>query len=110
MPIITILIETPSDPAGLLSSVSDAVAIALGLADGQVIATLVPAGPTVVSGSSALASPWPIVTIHGADRGNAKMEAALSAAEVSVRSWLSGHDIEFEGVWVQWLTPTPAPA
>ncbi|MEU1972975.1 hypothetical protein ABZ477_15075 [Microbacterium sp. NPDC019599] len=110
MPVVTVLAEPHPDAAGLVSAVADAVAQALGLGDGDVIATFVSAGPTAVSGSAAAAVAWPVVTIHGSDRGTAKMDAARAATEASVRSWMSAHAVEHEGVWSEWLTSTPAVA
>ena len=110
MPVLTVHAEPVADVAGLLSALADAVADALELGDGDVIATFVPAGPTVVSGSREPASTWPVVTIHGRDRGAAKMEAARAAAEASVRSSLRAAEVEHGGVWVEWVTPAPVVA
>jgi hypothetical protein len=106
MPIVTILAEPHPDAATLVRDVADAVAHALGLDDGDVIATFVLAGRSAVSGSGAAAG-WPVVSIHGGDRGQAKMDAARAAAESVVRSWLATTALEHGGVWTEWLTPMP---
>jgi len=109
MPVITV-VAAPHDRVGeLLVAVADGVADALALGHGDVIVTLVPSGPSATSGSTGAASVsrWPIVTIHGSDRGSAKMNAARASAEAAVRDWSRENDVECEGVWTQWLTPLP---
>src|SRR5689334_20359271 len=98
MPIVTVLAEPHPDAATLVHDVADAVAHALGLGDGDVIATFVPAGVSAASGSAAETAGWPVVSIHGGDRGHAKMEAARAAAEAAVRSWLGKAALERGGV------------
>ena len=107
MPIVTILAEPHPDAATLVHDVAGAVAHALGLGDGDVIATFVPAGVSAASGSAGAAAGWPVVSIHGGDRGQAKMDAARAAAESAVRSWLGTTALEHGGVWTEWLTPMP---
>jgi hypothetical protein len=109
MPVVTVT-AAPDDRAGaLLIAVADGVAAALDLGPGDVIATLVPSSLSATSGSGSAASVsrWPLVSIHGSDRGSEKMEAARDAAESAVRAWSNENGVECEGVWTQWLTPLP---
>lgn len=109
MPVVTVTASPHVRIGDLLVRVADAVADALALTAGDVIATLVPSGPSAASGdrAAASASRWPLVSIHGSDRGSERMEAARAAAETAVTTWSRENDVECEGVWTQWLTPLP---
>lgn len=109
MPVVTILAPPHPSVDALLLAVADAIADALDLADGDVIVTHVASGASAVSGADAAvpASGWPLVSIHGSDRGRERMDAARSEAEAAVRAWCAGNDVECEGVWTQWLLPMP---
>ncbi|KQO96996.1 hypothetical protein [Leifsonia sp. Leaf264] len=108
MPVITITVGDHPALTELLTSVADSVARALELSDGDVIATSVPASTFVASGGAILTG-WPVVSIHGSDRGEAASRAARAAAAGAVADWASAHSIEFEGVWTEWVPPHPLP-
>lgn len=110
MPVVTVTAAPHPHIGALLSAVADGVAAALSLGAGDVIATHIVSGASVVSGADAVASAsaWPLVSIHGSDRGREKMESARSAAETAVRHWAERQGVECEGVWTQCLTPLPA--
>ncbi|MFF2371226.1 hypothetical protein [Agromyces sp. NPDC058110] len=120
MPLVTVTAPTHPAQYRLLSAVADAVAQALALGDGDVLATWVAASAVVASGASperrapegsapdaAPAGAWPIVSLHGGDRGPVAVDAACAAAEQAVRDWAHRNAIELEGVWTEWLTPRP---
>ncbi|MFF2486035.1 hypothetical protein ACFVSU_06525 [Microbacterium sp. NPDC058062] len=109
MPVVTITAAPHPHVGGLLLAVADAIASALELGDGDVIATHVASGESATSGADAAASVsvWPIVSIHGSDRGREKIEAARAAAETAVREWAQSEGAQCEGVWTQWLTSLP---
>ncbi|QKJ18264.1 hypothetical protein [Microbacterium hominis] len=109
MPVVTVTAAPHPGVDRLVLSVAEAVAEALSLGTGDVIATFVPSGASAVSGADAAASVsfWPIVSIHGSNRGREKMDAARTAAESAVRAWTDENRIDCEGVWTQWLTPLP---
>jgi hypothetical protein len=109
MPVVTVTVGEHLAQRTLLMQVADAVASALGLGDSDVIATLVPSSDAVVSGGEGPEHRWPIVSIHGADRGADAIAAACSAAERSVRDWGQRNDIVFEGVCTEGLLPRPIP-
>lgn len=109
MPVVTLAAPPHPHVGGLLVQLADAVAVALALDAGDVIAVHVPTGVSATSGAvvAAPASAWSLVSIHGSDRGREKMEATRAAAEASVRGWCDRNDVDCEGVWTQWLTPLP---
>ncbi|WP_308798844.1 hypothetical protein [Agromyces silvae] len=112
MPVVTVV--APPHPAtrALLAAVADTLADTLGLADGDVIATSVASGEYVASGDGSnpdrSAGAWPVVTIHGSDRGAEAMTAARDAAARAVAEWGRTHAIAIEGVWCEWLLPHPS--
>jgi hypothetical protein len=108
MPVVTVLAASHPDAAALIAGVADAVATSLALQPGDVIATFVASGPTVAIGPDRPTIAWPIVTIHGSDRGREKMESARAAAEQAVREWSERQGVALEGVWTQWQLPMPA--
>lgn len=105
MPVVSVTAPAPAD-AALLRAVADAVAAELELGPGDVIATLVVTGETVASGGAA-AHPWPIVTIHGSDRGAARMRTARAAAESATIQWAASVGLALGGVWTEWVPPGP---
>lgn len=108
MPVVTVALAPHARIESLLRSVADAVAFALALGDGDVIASHIPLGTTVSSGGDgALAPRWVIVSIQGSDRGADATAAARAAAEASVREWALAERENLEGVWTQWIPPTP---
>lgn len=120
MPLVTVTAPPHPERQHLLSAVADAVAQALALGDGDVLAAFVAASAVVASGASpdrsapdgsapgaAPTGAWPIVSIHGGDRGVEAVDAACAAAESAVRDWAHRNAIELEGVWTEWLTPRP---
>ncbi|SFR71339.1 hypothetical protein SAMN05428970_1165 [Agromyces sp. CF514] len=115
MPLVTVTAPPHPESQHLLGAVADAVAQALALGDGDVLAAFVAASAVVASGApshgsapdAAPTSAWPIVSIHGGDRGVEAVDAACAAAESAVRDWGHRNAIEFEGVWTEWLTPRP---
>jgi hypothetical protein len=109
MPVVTV-VAAPHPAAGaLVIAIAGAVATALDLDAGDVIATHIPSGVSAVSGADAASavSAWPVVSIHGSDRGRERMDAARAAAEAAVRTWCTDHEEPCEGVWTQWLLPMP---
>lgn len=109
MPVVTVVAAPHDRVDRLLAAVADGITHALALGPGDVIVTLVPSGPSIMSGAAGAASVsrWPLVTIHGSDRGTARMKAARASAEAAVRAWSRMNGVECEGVWTQWLTPLP---
>jgi len=108
MPVVTLVAAVHPEMPALLDELADAVARTLGLGRGDVIVTHVPAAAMAVNGIGAAGElTWPIVTLHGSDRGRDRMEAARAAAAASVRSWAERTGTAVEGVWTQWLTPMP---
>ncbi len=106
MPLVTIALRPhPAEEAALLAAVSDSVADALGLATGDVVALTTPVRALAASGRGAIDADWPIVTVHGSDRGDAPMRAALAAAESTILDWGRQHGVEIEGVWTEWVLP-----
>ena len=106
MPVITVLTPARDDTSVLLQAVADAVAGALELGPGGVIAQSVTPAATVASGGHGTCAPWIVVTIQESDRGHERIDLARSAAEATVRSWAQQFEIEIGGVWSQWQTPT----
>lgn len=106
MPVVTIAAPAHPDEAQLLGRVADAVADALGLGPGDVVAMSIPARTTVASGGQGVASPpWTVIGIHGSDRGAVAMRRACDAAHAVAADWNLEHDGDLEGVWCEWLLP-----
>ncbi|MFS0895141.1 hypothetical protein [Microbacterium sp. 179-I 3D3 NHS] len=111
MPVITVATAAHPDERALLASVADAVAHALALAPGDVIAMSTPVRQTVVNGADAAPEPWTLISIHGSDRGAEKTQRALAAARAAAADWSRRHDpaarggAEQERVWCEWLLP-----
>ena len=106
MPVITVIAPPPLGTL-LLGRIADAVADALGLDAGDVLVTHLPSGATVASGIPGESDPWPVVTLHGSDRGAERMDAARAAAEREVREWASETGLRLGGVWTEWVLPAP---
>lgn len=106
MPVVTVAASPHPRVGELLVALADAIAATLDLADGDVIATHLPSGASATSGApdARESSSWPIVRIHGSDRGRERMDAARAAAESAVREWSARHGVECEGVWTEWLS------
>ena len=96
MPLVTVAILPHSAEAALLSRVADAVADTLGLAQGDVIALTTPVRSAAVSGRGPLATWWPLLTVHGSDRGEEAMRAALAAAEHAIIAWGETNGVAIE--------------
>lgn len=124
MPVVTVFVPPHPSAGELLHDVADAVAGALALGDGDVIAVHVPVAATSVSGAGAPdpaapdpAAPagcdgwqrdtWSVVTLHGSARTREKMDAARDAAARAVAQWTARHGLMQGGVWTQWQTPMP---
>jgi len=113
MPVVTVAAPAHAATHELLLNVADAVADALGLGPGDVIAMATPVHAVVASGcrTDAAGSPWALVSIHGSDRGAELMRSARAAAEKATRDWsrrhaVSGEDDGYlEGVWCEWVLP-----
>lgn len=111
MPVITIATVPHPAEHELLRGVADAVADALSLAPGDVIAMSIPVRTTVANGATtdAEAKPWALISIHGSDRGAANMERASAAARRAAADWsgpqAAGGGADLEGVWCEWLLP-----
>jgi len=105
MPVVTV--SFPRHPAAhaLLGDVADSLAAALGLGDGDVLASQVETVSLTASGTGATDDWWPIVSIHGGDRGVERHEAARHAAEAAVRTWAAREAVTLGGVWSEWITP-----
>jgi hypothetical protein len=113
MPVLLVAAPPHPDAPALVAGVADAVAHALGLGDGDVIAAHVPTGVQAVSGGASTA-PWATVTIHGGDRGAESVLLARAAAEGAVLAWAeligAGPNAPrpvLGGVWVSWVPSTP---
>lgn len=109
MPVVTVVAPAHVAVAELVAAVAASVADVLSLGPGDVIAMHVPSGAVAASGGDT-AAPWPVVTIHGSDRGSEMMDRACVASADAVRTWADAHGVMTGGVWSQWSLPRPAPA
>lgn len=107
MPVITVATAPHPEERELLGGIADAVADALGLAGGDVIAMALPVRATVTNGQApdAAAGAWMLVSIHGSDRGADGTRRACDAARTAAADWSRRHDADLEGVWCEWLLP-----
>lgn len=113
MPVVTIAAPAHAASPELLRDVADAVARALDLGPGDVIAMATPVHAVVASGGrpGVGGAPWALVSIHGSDRGAEPMRNARAAAEEAARDWSRRHaasgeaDGYLEGVWCEWVLP-----
>jgi hypothetical protein len=107
MPVITVASAPHPEERDLLLSVADAVADALTLSPGDVIAMSTPVRETVANGHSAdaAAEPWVLISIHGSDRGADAVTRARDAAREAAADWSRRHGVAQEGVWCEWLLP-----
>jgi len=114
MPVVTVASREHPRSRELLLAIADAVAGALELGAGQVIALAIPAPVTVASGDDPTApatgaggptAGWAVVTVHGSDRGEAATTRACDAAVRAAADWSRNTGIEFEGVWCEWQRP-----
>lgn len=101
MPVVTVvaaaLESREAELAGLVA-LNQAVADVLGLDAVDVFSVHVAAGVAAL-GPEAV-PPWPVVVLHGGDRGRAASSAAGRAAAVAVAAtWRCPP----EQVWVQWV-------
>lgn len=103
MPVVTVAAPSvgEAEVETLLGKVAGAVAAALDLGDGDVLAVHEPTGPTVASGG-VRAAPWIVLTIHGSGRGEAERVAA-TRAEDAVRAWAADAGVPLGGVWASWI-------
>lgn len=106
MPVV--LLASPAHPAtpALLAAVADATADALGLSAGDVIVTHQATDAVAASGGAATAR-WPVLAIHGGDRGADATARARAAAEGAVRAWAEVSGVVLGGVWVSWVPSAP---
>jgi hypothetical protein len=106
MPVVTVLVAPHPQVGALLVHIADAIAAALDLGAGDVIATHVATGLSAKSGSvdADASSAWPLVSIHGSGRGAEATHAARTAAEGAVLAWCTQYGIACEGVWTEWLS------
>ena len=102
MPVVLIAAPASDDSPALVSAVARAVGAALGLENGDVVGALQPTQHYHASGSGAT-SPWPVVTIHGRDRGAEATTASCAAADAAVREWADAAHVALGGVWVPWV-------
>lgn len=107
MPLVIVTMPPHPDLLALLSSVADDVAHALGLGDGDVLVSHVESRSLTASGlpHDPAAPWWPLVVLHGGDRGPDASTAAREAADAAVRAWAQRNAVPLGGVWAQWLTP-----
>lgn len=111
MPVLTIATVPHTAERDLLQSVADAVAGALELAPGDVIAMSIPVRTTVTNGArtDAEATPWALISIHGSDRGAESTARACRAARHAAADWsrrqVENGGVDLEGVWCEWLLP-----
>jgi hypothetical protein len=106
MPVVTV--AAPRHPAmpALLTLIADAAADALGLVDGDVLATHAPVEGLAASGTGIVDDGWwPVITLHGGDRGADASAAAARAVESAVHDWGRSHGRTLAGVWVAWSHP-----
>lgn len=101
MPVVTVAL--PRHSPELLGAVADALARSLDLGEGDVIASHIATSAPVASGG-VRAQWWPLVSIHGSDRGDA-MASARTAVEAAVRDWAAAEGVALGGVWVTWILP-----
>ncbi|WP_341935790.1 hypothetical protein MRBLWO14_001461 [Microbacterium sp. LWO14-1.2] len=106
MPVITVAVLPHSAERGLLRAVADAVAAALGLGSGDVIAMTIPVRASATSGTPTdhTDDPWMLVSIHGSDRGEEPMREAREAARLAAADWSRTNGGE-QGVWCEWVLP-----
>jgi len=110
MPVV--MVTAAEHPAGvdLLGGVADAIAGALGLGDGDVIAMGAAPSAVAVSGRGGRGGAgrgWIVVSIRGSDRGPVATRAARAAAQSAAADWGMRHDVAVEGVWTEWIPPEP---
>lgn len=105
MPVV--IVSFPRHPLAhaLLGDVADSLAAALALGDGDVLVSQVETTGLTASGSGPVAAWWPVVSIHGSDRGSDLAAAGRAAVEAAVRSWAARTGVELGGVWSEWITP-----
>lgn len=107
MPVVTVTLPPDAATPALLREVADAIANALGLGPGAVLAMTVAAGPVVGSGGTAAGTTWPLVSIHGSDRGDDPVTRARRAAEAAIHRWAEREGRDLGGVWSEWIVPQP---
>lgn len=107
MPVVTVAVAPHAEERDLLTRLADAIADALELATGDVIAMSVPVRETVSSGAApdAVSVPWVLISIHGSDRGAEKTRRACEAARIAAADWSRRHGVGQEGEWCEWLLP-----
>ena len=105
MPVVIVSAPRHDAAPALLTAVADAVADALGLAAGDVLASQVETSGIVSNHGATPEGAWPIVSIHGGDRGEEAQSRALTQAETAVRAWADGVGFVLGGVWSEWIPP-----
>jgi len=105
MPVVTITTRPHSKRAQLLAAVADAVAEAIGLGPGDVIAMSLDASASIGSGGATPRGDWLIISIHGSNRGADATAAARTAAARAAADWGRENRIDIEGVWSEWILP-----
>ncbi|PDQ35999.1 MAG: hypothetical protein B5766_02310 [Candidatus Lumbricidophila eiseniae] len=105
MPLVTIVLRPHSAEKELLTAVANAVAQALALGIGEVIAIATPVSGIVASGGVPPVGQWLIATVHGSDRGEEEMRTGLTELERAIRDWATDNNVVMEGVWTEWVLP-----
>lgn len=107
MPVVTV--AAPPHPAyrALLCGVADAIADALGLEPGGVIALGTPVTDTVANHprSDAPEPHWILISIHGSDRGIDLTGDAREFAKRAAADWARTHGSVEGEVWCEWVLP-----
>lgn len=106
MPVVLISATEHPELDGLARAVADAVAEALALAPGDVVAAVTPTGRWVASGDGVTAD-WIVCQLHGSDRGPGARDGAQRAAQAAARDWAAAHGVALGGTWASWLLSTP---
>src|SRR6218665_2696331 len=105
MPLVTIVLRPHSAEKELLTAVANAVAQALALGIGEVIAIATPVSGIVASGGVSPVGQWLLPTPTGSDRGAEEEWIGLTELERAIRDWATDNNVVMEGVWTEWVLP-----
>lgn len=105
MPLVTITTRPHLKRTQLLAAVADAVAEAIEVGPGDVIAMSLDASASIGSGGATPQGDWLIISIHGSDRGDDATTAARAAATRAAADWGRENLIDIGGVWSEWILP-----
>lgn len=106
MPLVHVFVPSVAGTEILVEHVAEVVAAALALAAGDVIAVAIPTGAVAVNGTESEATGcWPLVSVHGRDRGSVAQSLALESATDAVTDWATSAGLTVLGVSTEWILP-----